>query len=93
MKHYTNTFKGFTTLVLEIEQDLSPEKLNLVKAYMKQLSLEYPRDGGYMGPNSIINKHDEDIRVGHKFCILSAFDEHTTLAELNDLIEELEAAQ
>ena len=92
MKHYTNTVKGFTTLVLEIEQDLSPDKLGLVKAYMKQLSLEYPRDGGYMGPNSIINKHDEDIRVGHRFCILSAHDEHTISAELGDLIEELEAA-
>ena len=93
MKHYTNTFKGFTTLVLEIEQDLSAEKLNLVKAYMKQLSLEYPRDGGYIGPNNIINKHDEDIRVGHKFCILSKHNESTLLAEMNDLIEELEAAE
>ena len=93
MKHYTNTFKGYTTLVLEIEQDLNPIKLNLVKAYMKQLSLEYPRDGGYIGPNNIINKHDEDIRVGHKFVILTRFNESTILAELNDLIEELEAAE
>ena len=91
MKHYTNTFKGYTTLVLEIEQDLSSDRLNLVKAYMRQLSLEYPRDGGYMGPNSIINKHDEDIRVGHRFCILSRHNESTILAELDDLIEELEA--
>lgn len=90
MKAHTNTFKGFTTLVLEIEQDLSTEKLNLVKAYMKQLSLEWPRDGGYMGPNNIINNHDEDIRVGHKFCILSAMDESTIRAELDDLLEELE---
>ena len=93
MKHYTNTFKGYTTLVLEIEQNLSEKKLNLIKAYMKQLSLEYPRDGGYMGPNSIINKHDEDIRVGHRFVILSSLNESTILAELNDLIEELEAAE
>ena len=93
MKHYTNTFKGYTTLVLEIEQDLSPVKLNLVKAYMKQLSVEYPRDGGYMGPNRIINKHDEDIRVGHQFCILSKHNESTLLAEMNDLIAEMEAAE
>ena len=93
MKHYTNTFKGYTTLVLEIEQNLSEKKLNLIKAYMKQLSLEYPRDGGYMGPNNIINKHDEDIRVGHRFVILSLLNESTILAELSDLIEELEAAE
>lgn len=93
MNIFTNTFKGYTTLVLEIEQDLSEQKLNLVKAYMKQLSLEYPRDGGYMGPNEVINRSDEDIRIGHRFCILSKHDESTLLAEITDLIEELDTAE
>ena len=67
MKHYTNTFHGHTTVVVEIERTLPLYQLNFIEDMLDELA-RGPHT--YFEPLTVINKHDEDICIGHRFVVL-----------------------
>jgi hypothetical protein len=79
MKHSSNTFNGWTTVVLEIEDDV----LNL-KDILKELKYSTILD---VSPNKIINKHDEDICCGARIVFVTNQGESVIKASIDDIAE------
>ena len=84
MKHYTNTFHGHTTVVVEIEETLPVYQQNFIEDMLDELA-RGPHT--YFEPLTIINKHDEDIRVGHRFVVLCQQRPTTIDSTISDIAE------
>jgi hypothetical protein len=87
MNYSINEFMGFTTIVVEIESTLPQYQQDAIVDILNDLSLTPDQPGCYSQPYQIINKHDEDIRIGHKFVILTNHNESTLNGEINCIIE------
>ena len=88
MKHYTNTFHGHTTVVVEIEKTLPLYQLNFIEDMLDELARYGPRGlHTYVEPLTVINKHDEDIRIGHRFVVLCQQRSDTIDATISDIAE------
>jgi hypothetical protein len=79
MKSYTNTFQGWTTVVIEIEQN-GPSLTEILDQINWATIL-------HVGPNTIINKHDEDISYGHRIVFVTDRNESTIQAAIDDITE------
>jgi hypothetical protein len=84
MKHYTNTFHGHTTVVVEIEKTLPLYQLNFIEDMLDELA-RGPHT--YFESLTVINKHDEDIRVGHRFVVLCQQNPGTIDSTISDISE------
>lgn len=84
MKHYTNTFHGHTTVVVEIEKTLPLYQLNFIEDMLDELA-RGPHT--YSEPLTVINKHDEDITIGHRFVVLCQQRSGTIDATISDIAE------
>lgn len=87
MRHYTNNFMGYTTIVIEIEKDLKQEQVESIVEELNSIAGGKFKPSCYQGPLKIINKHDEDIRIGHKFVIMCRQNESLIQATINDIAE------
>jgi hypothetical protein len=67
--HITNTIDGFTTVILEVEDNIHMNDIPMVRKELESISIGNKII--YESPLHIINKHDEDISFGWKFVILS----------------------
>ena len=84
MKHYTNTFHGHTTVVVEIEKTLPLYQLNFIEDMLDELA-RGPHT--YFEPLTVINKHNEDIRIGHRFVVLCQQNPTTISSTISDIAE------
>jgi hypothetical protein len=87
MLYYTNTFRGLTTIVLEIE-DCSPID-QIMRDVKQQLD---PLGAGchcetYIGAEYIENRYDEDVVKVWKFTIMSAQNESCIQSVIDDICE------
>jgi hypothetical protein len=82
MKHYINQFQGYTTVIVEIED-------NIWGSDMPQVRKELESIGQIVFDTSlnIINKHDEDIHSGWKFVVLSNQNETCIQSVIDDIAE------
>jgi hypothetical protein len=87
MKHYSTTVQGFTTLVLAIEDNISADILSAIRSELQSISTN--KQISYEGPNSIINKSDEDIRIGWKFVVVSNQSDSCIESVITDIAEML----
>lgn len=87
MKHYTNTFRGYTTVVVEIEQTLQPYQVEAIVDILNELDPNPKNNGCIHQPLQVINKHDEDICLGHKFAVLTNHSDFTIQAQISDIAE------
>lgn len=69
MKYSSTELEGFTTLILAIEDNISTDILANIRSELQSISTN--KQISYEGPNSIITKSDEDIRIGWKFVVVS----------------------
>lgn len=84
MKHYTNTFHGHTTVVVEIEKTLPLYQQNFIEDMLNELARG---PFTYSQPLTVINKHDEDISVGHRFVVLCRKHPQIIESTIADILE------
>jgi len=78
---------GYTTIVIEIEKDLKQEQVHSIIEELNSLAGGKFKPSCYEGPLKVINKYDEDIRIGHKFVIMSHQNESCIQSIINDIAE------
>ena len=79
---HTNTFKGFTTIILEIEDNIYTNDIKQIREELVSL--------GHMvdeRPLCIINKNDSDMLFGWKFVVVSTQNESCIQSVINDIAE------
>jgi hypothetical protein len=83
MKHYINQFQGYTTLIVEIEDNIYSREMPLVRKELESI-------GQIVFDTSlnIINRLDEDLHTGWKFVVLSNQNE-TCIQSIIDNIAEI----
>ncbi len=84
MTHYTNTFMGHTTVVVEIEETLPAYQLNYIVDMLDELA-----DGlhTHSAPLKVINQRDEDVTLGHRLVVLSQHNPETINSIISDIAE------
>ena len=83
MKTHINTFMKFTTIVVEIEDNIYLNDIPEIRSELQSISCN--GQISYEGPHSIINKHDEDIRFGWRFIVLS----NKNISCINSVIDDI----
>ena len=83
MKHYINQFQGYTTVIVEIEDNIYSSDMPLVRKELESI-------GQIVFDTSlnIINRLDEDLHTGWKFVVLSNQNE-TCIQSIIDNIAEI----
>ena len=83
MKHYINQFQGYTTVIVEIEDNIYGSDMPLVRKELESI-------GQIVFDTSlnIINRLDEDLHTGWKFVVLSNQNE-TCIQSIIDNIAEI----
>ena len=83
MKHYINQFQGYTTVIVEIEDNIYGSDMPLVRKELESI-------GKIVFDTSlnIINRLDEDLHTGWKFVVLSNQNE-TCIQSIIDNIAEI----
>lgn len=79
---YTNNFQGFTTIILEIEDNVYSNHIEKIRKYLESLGTMV-----YENSLNIINKYDEDMAYGWKFVVVSDQNETCIQSVINDIIE------
>ena len=82
---HTNTFQGYTTIVLEIEDNIYVNDIPKIREELNSISIG--NKISYESPLHIINKHDEDLHYGWKFVILSNRNESCINSVIDDIAE------
>ena len=77
MKSYTNTFHGWTTVILEIDQN--GPSLTQILDHLKWATILH------VGPNTIIKKFDTNFLYGHRIVFASDQSESMISAAINDI--------
>jgi hypothetical protein len=87
MNIYTNDFRGYTTIVVEIEKTLPQYQVDAVIDELNQLAFNRFKPSCYERPLHIVNKSDEDIGVGHHFAVMSQQSLMTIQSTIDDITE------
>jgi len=82
---HTNTFQGYTTIVLEIEDNIYVNDIPKIREALTSISIG--NKISYEGSLNIINKHDEDLHYGFKFVVLSNQNESCINGVIDDIAE------
>ena len=69
MKSHINTFMNYTTVIVEIEDNIYANDIPEIRKQLESISCN--KRIAYEGPHTIINKHDEDLHYGWRFVVLS----------------------
>jgi hypothetical protein len=82
MLYYTNTFRDYTTVILEIEDNIHANDIPQVREQLLGL-------GQIVDERSlhIINKRDEDIHTGWKFVVVTTQTASCIQSVIDDILE------
>ena len=82
MLYYTNTFRDYTTVILEIEDNIHANDIPQVREKLQSL-------GQIVDERSlhIINKSDEDIHTGWKFVVVTTQNASCIQSVIDDILE------
>jgi hypothetical protein len=81
----SNTFQGYTTIVLEIENNIYFSDIPKIREALASISIG--NHISYDSPLQIINKHDEDLHYGFKFVVLSNQNDSCINSVIDDIME------
>jgi len=85
MKTHINTFMKFTTIVVEIEDNIYLNDIPEIRSKLQSISCN--GQISYEQPLSVINKHDEDICYGWRFVIISNQNTSCINSVIDDIAE------
>ena len=79
---HTNNFQGYTTIILEIEDNIYVNDIETIRNQLQSL-------GKMVSESSlnIINKHNEDIHYGWKFVTVSNQNDSCIQSVIDDIAE------
>jgi len=79
---HSNNFHGFTTIILEIEDNIYVNDIEEIRKELESLGKMV-----YENSLNIINKNDEDVHYGWKFVVVSNQNESCIQSVINNIIE------
>jgi hypothetical protein len=82
---HTNTFQGYTTIVLEIEDNIYVNDIPKIREALTSISIG--NKISYENSLDIVNKHHEDLHYGFKFVVLSNQNESCINSVIDDIAE------
>lgn len=81
----SNTFQGYTTIVLEIEDNIYGSDLPKIREALSSISIG--NKISYESSLNIINKNDQDLHYGFKLVVLSNQNESCINSVIDDIME------
>lgn len=85
MKSHINTFMNYTTVIVEIEDNIYANDIPEIRKQLESISSNGTL--AYEGPHTIINKHGEDLCYGWRFVVLSNQNESCIRSIIDDICE------
>ena len=79
---HTNNFQGFTTIILEIEDNIYANDIEEIRKELESLGKMV-----YENSLNIINKNDQDVHYGWKFVVVSNQNESCIQSVIDDIVE------